>query len=206
VQAEDAALTGGAVAVQPESLWTGESQYGGTGYASLPDASTATVSLGTHPASLLLPVVDLRRGSTARTTFRAGGQRLGTVRSGRVASSGDSAAPGALLPRTLGTALPARAGTVTATTTARAGDATDLDALLVQPLASRLVLRGHGHGTALLHSVARSPRRTHVRVPGQGRATAWSYDGGGRLLARTTTVASDVPVVVAPGGVTVVRR
>ncbi len=35
VQAEDAALTGDATAVKPASLWTGESLYGGAGYAAL---------------------------------------------------------------------------------------------------------------------------------------------------------------------------
>jgi hypothetical protein len=206
LQAEDAVLAGGAVAVQPASLWTGESQYSGTGYASLPDGSTATFALGAHPASLVVPVVDLRHGSTAVTAFRSGRLRLGDVHAGRVAASGDSAAPGALLPRTLGTTLPAEAATVTATTTAATGDATLLDALLLQPLVSRLVLGGHGHGTALLRSAALAPRSTTIAVPGHGRATAWSYDGRGRLLGRHTSTASDVPVVVPPGGVTVVRR
>jgi hypothetical protein len=207
VEAEDAAaLAGGAVAVEPASLWTGESQYSGTGYASLPDGSTATFALGAHPASLVVPVVDLRHGSTAVTVFRSGHVRLGAVHAGRVGASGDSAAPGALLPRTLGTTLPARAATVTATTTAAAGDATLLDALLLQPLVSRLVLGGHGHGTALLRSAAPAPRSTTIAVPGRGRATVWSYDGRGRLLGRHTSTASDVPVVVARGGVTVVRR
>jgi YD repeat-containing protein len=206
VEAEDAALSGGAVAVQPDSLWTGESQFSGTGYASLPDASTATFRLGAHPAALVMPVVDLRHGSTAVTTFGSGRLRLGAVHAGRVAPSGDSAAPGALLPRTLGATLPAGASRVSATTTAAGSDATRLDALLVQPLVSRLVLGGHGHGSALLRSAARSPRRTTVAVPGHGRATVWSYDGHGRLLGRHTSTASDVRVVVAPGGVTVVRR
>ena len=35
VQAEDGTLSGDASAVTPASLWTGESQFGGTGYASL---------------------------------------------------------------------------------------------------------------------------------------------------------------------------
>ena len=47
---------------------------------------------------------------------------------------------------------------------------------------------------------------TTVAVPGSGKAHVWSYGGGGRLLRHTTSSASGVPVTVAPGGVTIVRR
>ena len=77
---------------------------------------------------------------------------------------------------------------------------------MVQPLVSRLVLGGDGHGTALLRSAATSTSRTTVDVPGSGRADVWSYDGTGRQLGHTTSTASDVSVTVAPGGVTLVRR
>ena len=77
---------------------------------------------------------------------------------------------------------------------------------MVQPLVSRLVLGGDGHGTALLRSAATSTSRTTVDVPGSGTADVWSYDGTGRLLDHTTSTASGVPVTVAPGGVTLVRR
>ena len=118
LQAEDAQLAGGATAVTPESTWTGEAQYAGTGYASLPAGGTATFDLGQHPASLVMPVVDLQPGSTAVTSFTAG-RSLGTVRSGAVGPQGDSPAPGALLPVTLGRPLPAGATTLTATTLRR---------------------------------------------------------------------------------------
>ncbi|WP_081682559.1 hypothetical protein [Marmoricola sp. URHB0036] len=200
VQAEDAQLSGGATAVKPESAWTGEAQYGGTGYASMPAGSTATFDLGPHPASLVIPVVELQPSSRAVTSFVAG-RGLGSVRSGAIGPQGDSPAPGALLPVTLPT--PTSAPTLTAST--RGGTAR-LDAVMVQPLVSRLVLGGHGHGTALLRSAATSTSRTTVEVPGSGRAEVWSYDGTGRLLGHTTSAASDVPVTVAPGGVTIVRR
>ena len=45
VQGEDAQLGGGATAVQPAGLWTGESQYGGTGYAALGTGGAATFSI-----------------------------------------------------------------------------------------------------------------------------------------------------------------
>ena len=50
---------------------------------------------------------------------------------------------------------------------------------MVQPLVSRLVLGGDGHGTALLRSAATSTSRTTVAVPGTGTAQVWSYDGDG---------------------------
>ena len=207
VQVEDAALTGDAEAVVPESLWTGESQYGGTGYAALGDGGSATVPVGKGTTSLprlVLPVVDLQPGSSAVTTFRADGRVLGTVRSGDIGPQGDSPAPGALLPVTLSTAR----GAVHATTTASGGDEARLDAVMLEPLVSRLVLGdGGAHGTALLRSAATSAVRVVVRVPGDGPATVEQYDGAGHLLARSTaTAARGVQVRVPPGGFTIVRR
>ena len=199
LQAEDAELAGGATAVVPESTWTGESSFSGTGYASLPAGSKATFDLGKHPASLLIPIVDLQPGSKAVTSFAAG-RPLGRVRSGDIGPQGDSPAPGALLPVTLGSTT---SRTVHATTT---GGTARLDAVMVQPLVSRLVLGGDGHGTALLRSAASSTSSTTVAVPGTGTAQVWSYDGTGRLLRHTTSHASDVRVRIAPGGVTLVRR
>jgi hypothetical protein len=123
------------------------------------------------------------------------------VRSGDIGAQGDSPAPGALLPVTLG--KPTAASTLTASTT---GGTARLDAVMVQPLVSRLVLGGGGHGTALLRSAARSASRTTVAVPGTGRADIWSYDGTGRLLGHHTSTSTAVPVSVAAGGVTIVRR
>ena len=206
VQAEDGALAGDASVVEPASLWTGESQYGGTGYVALRNGSRAVLDLGAHSPALLLPVVDLRRGGSAVTTFFAGTTDLGRVRDGVIGRQGASPAPGALLPRTLGGTVPRDAAAVTATTTADGSDATRLDAVLLQPLVSRLVLGGDGHGTALVRSVADRPQYRRVAVPGTGRADAWSYDGRGRMLRHTTSTDADVPVSVAPGGVTLVRR
>ena len=200
LQGEDAQLAGGATAVAPASKWTGESQYAGSGYAELPSGSTATFDLGQHPESLVIPVFDLQPGSRAVTSFAAG-RSLGQVRSGDIGPQGDSPAPGALLPVTL--REPVRSSTLTATTT---GGTARLDAVMVQPLVSRLVLGGDGHGTALLRSAATSTSRTTVVVPGTGTADIWSYDGTGRLLDHTTSTASDVPVTLAPGGVAIVRR
>ena len=207
VQAEEGGtLGGGATAVTPADTWTGESKYAGTGYAALPDGGTATFDLGSHPRSLLVPVVDLQHGSSAVTTFRAGSTTLGSVEVGNIGAQGASPAPGALLPRTLRRTVARSQQAVTATTTATSGDQTRLDALLVQPLLSRLVLGGDGHGTALLRSSATERQATTVTVPGTGTADVWSYDGRGRLFSHRRSSRSDVPVRVAAGGVTLVRR
>ncbi len=189
LQAEDAQLAGGATAVVPPSAWTGEAQYGGASYADLPAGSTATFDLGQHPASLVMPVFELQPGNKATTSFKAG-RTLGSVHSGDIGPQGDSAAPGALLPVTLGTIVPAGATTLTAATS---GGTARLDAVMVQPLVSRLVLGGDGHGTALLRSAATSRSHTTVAVPGSGRADVWSYDGEGRLLDHSTSTAHGVP-------------
>jgi hypothetical protein len=149
-----------------------------------------------------MPVADLQPSSRAVTTFAAG-RSLGSVRSGDIGAQGDSPAPGALLPVTLGATVPAGANTLTASTS---GGTARLDAVMLQPLVSRLVLGGDGHGTALLRSAATSTSRTTVTVPGAGTAQVWSYDGTGRLLRHATSDASGVPVTVAAGGVTIVRR
>ena len=77
------------------------------------------------------------------------------------------------------------------------GDETRLDALMVQPLVTRLVLGGDGHGTALLRSAATSTRHQAVTVPGRGKADVRSYDGRGTLL--TTTGRRPLGAVRCPG-------
>jgi hypothetical protein len=208
VQVETAQLAGGAhVVTPPGGGWTGESFYEGNAYAALPAGGSARVTVGKGEKRLVLAVVDLQPGSTAVTTFRAGDTVLGTVRSGDVGVQGDSPAPGALLPVTLPVTLPPGQQVVTATTTATGVDEARLDALMVEPLVSRLVLGGDGHGTALLRSAAITDQRTTVSVPGTGPARVEVYDGRGRLVRASTSRASgDVPVSVVAGGFTIVRR
>jgi hypothetical protein len=208
VQAEDARLTGRAAAVAPPSLWTGESQYGGTGYAELGDGGTATFTLAAGPARVLMPVLDLRPGSSAVTTFRWGARVLGRVRSGDVGPQGDSPAPGALLPVSLPVTLPPGATRVTASTVASGGDTAVVDALVLEPVVSDQVLGGAGHGTALLRNALPVPQRSTLPVPGGGRATVEVFDGQGRLRAATSSSPGrgGIAVDLLPGGFTVVRR
>ncbi len=206
VQVEDGTLTGGAHAVKPESAWTGESYYEGDRYAAIPDGGSASVDVGAGPARLM-PVVDLEHGSTAVTTFSAGGTVLGEVSSGDIGPQGDSPAPGALLPVTVAGPLAEGQQTVTATTIAEDDDEARLDALMVEPLVSRLVLAGGNRGIALLRSSATTLQETTVSVPGTGPARVDVYDGRGRRVSHAIVrTAGPVPVQVVVGGFTVVRR
>ena len=203
LQAEDATLTGGATAVAPESRWTGESQFGGTGFARLPDGSSARFAVPEgQPASLVMPVTDYHPGARAVTTYTGAGERLGVVRSGAVGAQGRSEAPGALLPQTL-YRLPGGAESVVART--RGGTAR-LDAVVLQPLVTSHVLGGEGHGTAVLRNAAPGPRQATVTVPGDGVARVHVFDGLGRPVRTTTTAAADVVVTLPAGGFAVVRR
>lgn len=192
VEAESA---GGDV-VTPPSAWTGESQWSGGAYLR---GGTGTVATWPVPASdqrrLVQPVVNLIQGA-GTTTWSANGP-LGTVDAGRVGPQGVSPAPGALLPVTLPTPLPPTASSVTARFTGESS----VDALLLRPEVSQVVF---GHA-ALLQSAAGGPRTRTVTLPGTARATVSSYDGRGRLLARTTTTGPAVAAPVAAGGFTVLR-
>lgn len=206
VEAERASFSGPAQAVVPDSLWTGESQYGGTGYAALGDGGRAVLDLPPHPRSVVVPVVDLRPGSSAVTTFSTEDGALGSVRSGDIGAQGDSPAPGALLPRTLPTSIGPDVDRLVASTSAAGSDTARLDAVMLEPVVSRLVLVGEGRATALLSS--RSTRVEHVTVDlaGSGVATVESYDATGRLVSTSTQRGQQVPVAVPAGGFAVARR
>ena len=206
VEAETGDLTGNATATVPPSMWTGESLFSGSGYAALGQGGTTTISLPAHPRSLVLPVLELRPHSGAVTTFREDGKVLGEVASGDIGEQGDSPAPGALLPVTLPTILPAGSTELSATTTTGAGDPAALDAVMLEPLVSRLVLAGDGHGTALLRSASTTAEHTNVRVAGTGAARITTYDGSGRVVATTSSTAQTVSVTVPAGGFALVRR
>jgi len=206
VEAEGAQLAGSAAVVTPSSTWTGESQYGGSGYVGIGDGGTATITVPDGSSRLVLPVVDLQPGSTAVTTFRSGSLVLGVVRSGDIGAQGVTSAPGALLPVTLQVTLPAGATSITATTKASNGDTARLDAVMVEPLVSRYVLGGGDHGSAVLRSASVRTEHTDVTLPGTGTARVWVYNGTGRLVAQSSSVLGTVPVEVAAGGFTIVRR
>ncbi|MBB2988295.1 hypothetical protein [Terracoccus luteus] len=206
LEGEDAATTGAAEVVTPSSLWTGEASYSGRGYVALGAGSTATMRLPDGPSRIVMAVVDLQPGSTAVTTFSAGGWVLGQVRAGAVGPQGASEALGALLPVTLRLPVPDGAITLTATTTADGSDTTRLDAVVLQPEVTRAVIEGAGAPIALVRNAGGSSVATAVSLPGAGVARVERYDGLGRPLGQDTATGSTPTVRVAAGGFTVVRR
>lgn len=207
LQAEDATTAGAAHVVEPESLWTGESLFGGEGYLALGDGATAALSVpGADQDRLVMPVFDLVPDSSAITTWTAKRKELGRTASGDIGPQGGSPAPGALLPVTLPRALAKHATVLRVTTSAADGDEARLDAVMLEPLVSRYVLASNDHATALLRSADTLVTHTAVRLPGSGPMVIEVYDGAARLLSRSTTPAQTARVTVAPGGFTIVRR
>ncbi|NYG06131.1 hypothetical protein BJ986_000618 [Phycicoccus badiiscoriae] len=206
IEAETAGLSGGAHAVVPPSLWTGEALFSGSGYAGVPQGGRVSFTLPAGPASLVLPVFDLQPGSSAVTTFTSEDRALGQVRSGDIGAQGDSPAPGALLPVTLPVTVSAGTTQLSASTTATGGDEARLDALMVEPLVSRLVLTGDGHSTAILSSRSHRVEHAQVTLPGTGSTQIETYDGTGRLVSSWSSRARTVPVRVPAGGFTYLRR
>ncbi len=211
LQAEDAALSGGATAVVPTSTWTGESQYGGTGYAELGNDGVATVTVPPGLGRVVVqPVVSLVHGSSAVTTVRTStGKLIGQFSSGAVGGQGAASAPGALLPVTLPITLSSTATTLVVKTVASGSDTAIIDAFQLEPVVSRYVLGKGKHGTALLRSADTSTDRRAVTVPGHGQLVVEVYDGRGRLVKRThpgTAGTQTLTVRVLAGGFTFVRR
>ncbi|HWM07473.1 MAG TPA: hypothetical protein VNP92_34505 [Actinophytocola sp.] len=200
VEGESATLTGGGEVVTPPSPWTGESQWSGGAYLR-GDAGTVAM-WAIQPADqarLVQPVVDLVPAADAgRTRWTAGPTRLGAVDHGRGGEQGSSPAPGALLPVTLPTPLPAGA---TSLATRTIDGVSTVDAVLLRPEVSQVVY----NGTALLQSAASGPRMRAVHLPEAGRVTVARYDGAGRLLDRSVVDGPEVGVRVAAGGFTLLR-
>jgi hypothetical protein len=199
VEGESATAPGGEV-VTPESAWTGESQWSGGAYLRSPAGTRARWPVAaTDQPRLVAPVTDLVPDAAAgRTSWTAGATRLGTVDHGGGGPQGVSPAPGALLPVTLRTVLPAGADSLTATTS---GGESTVDAVLLRPEVSQAVYTR----TALLQSAASGPRTRRVDLPAAGPVTVLAYDGAGRLVDRAVLTGPTVRARVAAGGFTLLR-
>ena len=202
LQAEDATTTGAARVVAPESLWTGESLFGGDG---LPRprrrGDRSPLGAGRRPG----PPRDAGGRPRARTAARSPpgrprkAGRWAAIASGDIGAQGASPAPGALLPVTLPRTLAKRATVLRVATSAADGDEARIDAVMLEPLVSRYVLAGDGHATALLRSAGTAVAHATVRLPGGGPAVVEVYDGAARLLSRSTTRAQTARVTRGTG-------
>jgi hypothetical protein len=173
LEAEDAQRSGGAAIVTPDALWTGESQWGGTGYVTLPPGAEA--AFHTPGPGLIEPVAFRTADATGGATSWG---PLGTLRHTNAGAQGASAIPGVLEAQT----LPRTGANPVATQTARG--TTQLDAIIFQPPLESLRLGGQ--------TLYRSFASTTQRVP----APATSYDTQGRRYATATH--GTVPI--GPGG------
>lgn len=189
---EGESAVGGQV-VTPPSAWTGESQWSNGSYVSLSSGGTAEWTL---PAlglpRLVLPVVNLV--DSGRTTWTTGSLALGTINHAALGPQGISAAPGALQPITLPTPLPPYATSLRATAVGQP----QVDALLLLPTISTLRLGS----AALLASVDPHPRT--LKIPTTPGTTAYSYTADGTLHSRRALTGGTTPVLLQPGGFTVV--
>ncbi|WBQ03936.1 hypothetical protein [Kribbella sp. CA-293567] len=211
VEAEAATLSAGATIVTPQSPWTGESQWSNNSYVAFTSGSTATWTLpSSDQPQLALPVIDVVPDREAgRTTWSSNNRVLGSLNHGTGGPQGESAAPGALLPRTLPRVLPPGATQLTATAAPLAGTSASgassaagrrVDAVLLLPLISKLQLGT----TALLSSADTHPRSYKVTRATSRRSVVTAYDSSGKLKSRFTTTAKTFSAPVLPGGFTVV--
>lgn len=191
VQAESAA---GGTVVTPESSWTGESSWGGGAYLRLARGEKATIPVGTaSSARVIEPVIYEPYPGTAVSTWWAGRQRLGTLRSG-VGAPGITEASGALLPSRLASPLDGSRSSVKVV--AKKGTV-DIDALIVRPVVSRLVLTGSAGRTELVNSASTKRARTDVGAAGT-RSIVRVYNSRGSLVSKTAV--RGVGSIVLPAG------
>ena len=209
LEAESAALSGGAAVVTPPSSWTGESQWSNNSYVALPAGSSASLPLpaATQPR-LVAPIVDLVPNRAEGRSVWAATQSadpatrlagaLGSINHGAGGPQGVSAAPGALLPVTLAGTLPTNVTHLTATAGPGAAQPLRVDAVLLLPLISQLQL-----GSAVLLASVDTHPRTHP-VTLTRRSTISTYDSSGRLRSKSTA-SGRVKAPVLPGGFTVIQ-
>lgn len=186
---------------EPESAWTGESQWSGGGGVRLEPGGTITLPDLDPADALLMPVV-LLDPEAGRTRWERGGEVAGRVRHERVGPQGDSPAPGLLSAERL--RREGASGDVVTVTGRRA--TTYVDALIVQPLVEHLVLGGRGSGTALLRSFGDGPLTASVTVPGEGTASVDVYSSTGVLVSSSTSDESTVEMELPRGGFALVIR
>lgn len=203
-EAESGTLAGPATIVQPESAWTGESQWSGGRYVSAENGGSITFDLPAHEQDRWVePVVELEPSAAAgRSTWFGGDERLGRIDHGRVGEQGISPAPGSLQAILLRKPIPAGETSLQM----HSDGLTKVDAVLVRPLVGRVVLTGSdGAAAALLTSSSRDKERISVDLPGSGPVLVQLYDHRGRLRTESTT--DDLAQVrVLPGGFTILTR
>lgn len=201
LEAEEAQLTGGAVAQTPASAWTGESLWSGK-QVEAPAGATLTWALPDLGRGVLVqPVVELLPGSSARTAFVAGGRPLGEVDHGAVGPQGDAAWAGRLTPLVLARNAEPTASQLTATV--RGGTAR-IDGVMLMPRIATLAAGGREAHVWLLTSKSTHAEVRSIDLAGKGPVKVTVCDRDGRVIS--TSRAAHGRLQVAPGGFTIVTR
>lgn len=203
IEAETGTLHGDASIVTPDPAWTGESQWSAKAVQVGPGSTVSWKLPAADQLRLIQPVVELTPGSPTRTVFQAGRDRLGTIDFGDVGQQGLAPSRTELVPVALAHEADRRATVVSASTTRGAGR---IDALLVMPEVATLTASGAGHGTAVLSSKSGSFALRLITVAGRGCAGVRLYDRNGEERGYYRVCYGTVPVIVIPGGFTVVYR
>lgn len=209
VEAETGALSGAAQAVTPDSLWTGESQWSGSGYVELGPGGrvVAEVDLPVADRYHVLPVFwrQPTRRDAVGTHHALAGASAGAVWHGGAGDRGITPEPGFLDMGSSATRSVVGPGVATLTSGYR-GDGTpaQLDALLVQPEVEWLVLSGDTGAQALLRSASHRWQTRELTLPGTATVVARAYDRHGRLAREVVGTDGVVAAPVAPGGFTTV--
>lgn len=148
-----------------------------------------------------MPVLNFQHGSPAVLTVTSGKSRLGSIQVGDVGPSGDSGAPGALLPSTPEHQLPGGDGRTITLTAQRAP--VDLDAVMVQPALLELSHQGGGLSGQLIANDSPRPRATRLTepFPAPSRSTTGGDPQGSSLACHARNIvleAGQYAIVSAP--------
>jgi hypothetical protein len=207
-EAESGALSGQAEVVQPESAWTGESEWSGGRYVRLGTGGQVTIPVRApvDDRYLVMPVFDRQIAPSASvgTRLSVGAVPAGVQEQGGAGPQGITTVPGYLDVGQRSTSGPVPAGDTTITA-AYVGDGREarLDGVLLQPELEWVTLGGTGGGQGLLRSFASKPRHQVIHL-GSGSVTARSYDAQGRPVGTTTGGQGRVDASVVAGGFTTV--
>lgn len=209
VEAEEGVSSDGAQVVEPESLWTGESQWSGRGYVALEPGQS--VAMDVDPVvgwTLLMPVLERQQAAWWRNVLWLSASRMhaGPVSFGGAGEAGITPTEGYLDVATAPWMVKGDGGQVEVLNVDRSRRTAHLDGVIVQPEIERLTLGDDEDGRALLRSFSYWPRTASVELPGDGTARVKVYDTAGRQVHDYEAEGTEVAVRVRPGGFSVVER
>lgn len=201
VEAEDGDLAGGAELVEPESAWTGEGNWSGGAYVSLPDR--ASVRIAVDGSELVAhPIVHQRPDASGHLEFRAIDARGRARFLGRTANAGGDPQgiaenEGLLLPLPLERRIPA--GTQFVEVSGHGGEG-QLDALLVHPPVTTAQFATASGPVVLYANTSRRADRLDPLAPGRGSTFDRTGRNRGVVSGRSVWVSGAGFTITGPEG------